>query len=238
MQDPTSPRTLVSIPTYNEKDNIESLIEAILRTDDGLDVLVVDDNSPDGTGQIADEVARREPRVRVHHRAGKLGLGTAIMEAFSIAFEGNYDYLLNMDGDFSHHPQYLPTILETMNEADVVIGSRYVEGGGFVGWGMMRLMMSRCINLYTRCLLRVPARDCSGAYRCYRLSKIKEIDFGRIRSRGYAFQEEFLYHCHRVGCRIREIPIMFVNRKQGKSKINLREAIAAVWTLFITAIWG
>lgn len=231
-------RTLVTIATYNEKENIAALLDAILSELDDADVLVIDDNSPDGTGKIADEYALRTPRVKVLHREKKLGLGTATIRALEYAVEHDYDFALNMDADFSHHPKYLPALIAGMKDHDVMIGSRYVPGGGVVGWNAKRRWMSWAINVYTRLLLGVAARDTSGAFRCYRISKVKEIDFSQIRSQGYSFQEEFLYRCQKVGCRIGETPIIFEDRKAGKSKINKKEAIAALWQLLVTAIRG
>lgn len=237
-ESPQRARTLVTVATYNEKENIRPLLEEILTNLEHTDVLVIDDNSPDGTGQIVDEIAQQDKRVHVLHREKKLGLGTATMRALQYAIEHDYDFVLNMDADFSHHPRYLPALVEGMNQYDVMIGSRYVPGGGVVGWGAKRRWMSWAINVYTRVLLGVPARDASGAFRCYRVAKVKEVDFQRIRSKGYSFQEEFLYRCHQVGCRIGETPIVFEDRRVGKSKINKREAVSALWCLLLTAIRG
>jgi dolichol-phosphate mannosyltransferase len=227
----SDPRTLVSLATYNERENLPHLIEAIQRVGPDLDVLVIDDNSPDGTGQLADELAQRDRRVHVLHRPGKLGLGTATMDAFAWALARDYAFLLNMDADFSHHPRYIPALRRAIRECDVAIGSRYVPGGGVQGWGAKRRLMSTGINIYARLLLRLPVHDTSGAFRCYRLAKLRDFDFAQVRSRGYSFQEEMLLHCRRLGCRFCETPIVFEDRRFGSSKINRQEALSALWII-------
>ena len=224
-------RLLVTLCTYNERENIPELIPAIHQFAPDADVLVIDDASPDGTGRLADELAAADPRVRVLHRSGKLGLGTATLAGFRHAIEHGYDFVINMDADFSHHPRHVPALRETMHRADVGIGSRYVPGGGVVGWGWKRKFMSRAINWYARLLLRLKTRDNSGSYRCYRVAKLRELDLNGIRARGYAFQEEILYRCRRVGCRFEETPITFEDRRHGQSKINWKETVAALWII-------
>lgn len=224
-------RLLVTLCTYNERDNLVTLIPEIWRFVPEADILVVDDNSPDGTGSLADEWAARDSRVHVVHRPGKLGLGTATLAALSYAVEHDYSLVLNLDADFSHHPRFIPSILAAQEQADVVIGSRYVVGGGAVGWGLRRHLMSRAINTYARVLLRLKTRDNSGAFRCYRVAKLRELKFDRFVARGYAIQEELLYRCRRIGCRFAEVPIVFEERRYGKSKINLAEAFAAGWII-------
>ena len=229
-------RTLVSLPTYNEKDNIEPILKAILESLDGVEALVIDDASPDGTGAVVERIAVEQSRVHVLHRAGKEGLGSAHMAGMRHAMESGFDYVITMDADFSHSPKYLPALVAGMDDHDVMIGSRYVPGGGVTGWNWKRKFMSAAINIYTRLLLPIKARDASGGFRCYRVAKLKEIDFRRVRSTGYSFQEEFLFRCHQVGCRIGETPIIFDNRKFGVSKINQKEALVALWVLFVTAL--
>ena len=219
-----SPRILVSLATYNERDNLPPLVQEVLERLPTAHVLVVDDNSPDGTGRLADDMAAADPRVRVLHRAGKLGLGTAILTAMRYAMDHDYDYHINMDADFSHHPRYLPALLVGMKKHDVMIGSRYVPGGGTANWPWQRELISRGLNLLVRGLMRLPARDCSGGYRCYRVAKLREADLGRLLSHGYSFQQEVLYRCRRARCRIGETPIVFENRRAGASKVNPREA--------------
>jgi dolichol-phosphate mannosyltransferase len=227
------PRVLVSLATYNEAGNIEPLIETIRQFAPDAAVLVIDDNSPDGTGAIADGIAGRLKDVHVIHRPGKLGLGTATLEAMAFAIEHKFDYLLNMDADFSHPPKFIPDLLAGMADHDVMIGSRYVPGGGVEGeFNLKRKFMSTGINMYARTFLGLSNRDNSGAFRCYRVAKLAEMDFSKVRSRGYSFQEEILYWCKTVGCRFGETPILFMNRRSGTSKINSKEAAAAIWIIF------
>jgi dolichol-phosphate mannosyltransferase len=230
------PRLLVSLCTYNERENLPGMIREILASVPFAHVVVVDDNSPDGTGQLADEIAAGDSRVKVLHRPGKQGLGTAILAGFRFAIDHDYELLINMDADFSHHPRHLPALLDCMNRVDVAIGSRYVAGGGVIGWNWWRHFMSRGINWYARRLLRLRTRDNSGSYRCYRIAKLRELDLTRFRAKGYAFQEEILYRCRRIGCRFEETPIVFEDRRFGTSKINKREVLSALWVILILAI--
>lgn len=190
-----SPRCVITLCTYNERENISRLIPEIRAALPQADLLVVDDNSPDGTSDVVRQFSETDPQVHLLWRAGKEGLGAATLAGFQAAIERSYDFVLNMDADFSHHPRYLPALYAAMDRADVVIGSRYVSGGGITGWPFLRHFMSRGINIYSRWLLGLKSRDCSGAFRCYRISKLREIDFSKFRSRGYAFQEEMLYRC-------------------------------------------
>src|SRR5262249_41981537 len=202
-------------------------------------ILVIDDNSPDGTGQVADEAAAADTRVHVLHRPGKLGLGTAILEAMRYAIEHDYEFLINMDADFSHHPRYLPAIVDGMKSFDVMIGSRYVSGGGAVGWPLSRRLISRSLNLLVRLSMGIGARDASGAYRCYRVAKLRETDLTNLLSKGYSFQQEILYRCRLADCRIGETPIIFENRRAGSSKVNPAEAVrsmAVILWLGMTAL--
>lgn len=227
------PNLLVSLATYNEAGNLEPLVETIRQFAPDCSILIVDDNSPDGTGKIADELARKLPQIHVIHRSGKLGLGTAMLEAIAFAVRGQYDLLLNLDADFSHPPRFIPALLQGMSEHDVMIGSRYVPGGGVEGgFNLKRKFMSSGINWYARLTLGLSSKDNSGAFRCYRVSKLAQIDLAKVRSRGYSFQEEILYWCKRVGCQIGETPILFENRRSGNSKINMREAASALRILF------
>ncbi len=229
--------TLVTVATYNEMENLPELVEEIFRVAGDVDVLVIDDNSPDGTGGWCDEKRAEEPRLRCIHREGKLGLGTATIAAMRYGIEHGYRYVLNMDADFSHPPRYLPDLIAGMEPADgppvdVMIGSRYVPGGGVQGWPLRRHLMSRGVNAYARGLLGLSAKDCSGAFRCYRTETLAKIDFDTIRSRGYSFQEEILWHIKRLGGRLGETPITFVDRERGASKIDLKESVAALWIIF------
>jgi dolichol-phosphate mannosyltransferase len=223
-----SPRILVSLATYNERDNLGPLVAEIQKALPEADVLVIDDNSPDGTGRLADELAAGNPRLHVLHRPGKLGLGTATLAAMRYAMEQGYDWLVNMDADFSHHPRYLPALLAGMDRHDVMIGSRYVPGGGTENWPLSRRLISRGVNALVRLLMRVPAHDCSGAYRCYRVARLREARLEQVVSRGYSFQQEVLYRCRKAGCRLGETPIVFENRRAGASKVNLREAARSI----------
>lgn len=234
-------RILISLATYNERENLQPLALEILSTVPDAHLLIIDDNSPDGTGQVADEMKSQDDRIHVIHRAGKLGLGTATLAAMHYAMDQDYDYLLNMDADFSHHPRYLPAILSGMDRVDVMIGSRYVEGGGTVNWPLKRKLISASVNLLSRLMLRIRAKDTSGAYRCYRVSKLREVRLDQIISRGYSFQEEVLYRCRLAGCRFGETPIIFEDRRAGSSKVNLQEAIRSLALLFylgLCAIFG
>jgi len=232
---PPPPRVLVSLATYNEVDNIRPLAEAIRKTVPFVDVLIVDDNSPDGTGRVADEMAKDHPWLSVIHRSGKLGLGTAIITAMKHAVAHSYDYYINLDADFSHPPRFIPALLDGMTPSggkpgvDVMIGSRYIPGGGVEGeFGPRRKFMSTGVNMYARLMLGLDTRDNSGSFRCYRVSKLALIDFEWVRSRGYSFQEEILFWCRRVGCTFGETPILFENRRAGQSKLHAGEAIRAL----------
>ncbi|GAB4147413.1 MAG: polyprenol monophosphomannose synthase [Planctomycetaceae bacterium] len=223
---------LITLCTYNERENLERLIPEIREIAPDADILVIDDNSPDGTGQLADEMGEQDSKILALHREGKQGLGSAILAGFRYAIENNYDFLINLDADFSHHPRHIPALRECMDRVDVGIGSRYVPGGGVVGWGFLRHFMSRGINWYARLFLRLKTRDNSGSYRCYRISKLRELDLNRVRSRGYAFQEEILYRCRRIGCSFEETPITFEDRRYGESKIGWSEVYSALWVIF------
>jgi len=216
---------LISTATYNERDNLARLIQEFHAVAPTAHILVTDDNSPDGTGKLADELAATDPRIHVIHRQGKLGLGTAILEAMSWAIAHDYDLFVNVDADFSHHPRSLPALLAGMNKHDVMIGSRYVPGGGCSGWPAKRRLMSWGVNAVVRLLMRLPSRDNSGGYRVYRVAKLRDTDLKGLISRGYSFQEEVLYRCLQAGCRIGEAPIIFEDRRVGSSKVNSREAV-------------
>jgi dolichol-phosphate mannosyltransferase len=226
-------KTLVMTATYNEIENLPRLVDEVFAVVPQVDFLVVDDNSPDGTGAWCDRRAAEDRRVHCLHRAGKLGLGTAIVAGMKHAIQRGYKHLLNMDADFSHHPRYLPAMIAGMDPTDgpamdVMIGSRYVPGGGTVDWPLRRRLMSRGVNLYARWMLWLSAKDCSGGYRCYRVSSLTKVDLDSIRSRGYSFQEEILWLLRRQGARIGETPILFADREKGQSKINGKEAINAL----------
>jgi len=226
--------TLVTLATYNEIENLPRLVDEIFAIVPEADVLVVDDQSPDGTGAWCDEKAASDARLHCLHRSGKLGLGTEIIAGMKYAIEHGYRYVLNMDADFSHHPRHLPAIMAGMERpdgtsaVDVMIGSRYVAGGAIEGWPLGRHVMSRGVNAYARLLLGLRASDCSGAFRCYRTSLLAKVDFDAVRSHGYSFQEEILWHLKRLGAKFGETPITFVDRQRGKSKIDSHEAWSAL----------
>jgi dolichol-phosphate mannosyltransferase len=236
-------KTLVVVATYNEIENLPSLVDEIFRYLPAADLLVVDDNSPDGTGQWCDDRASADPRLHCLHRAGKLGLGTALIAAMKYALANGYAYVLTMDADFSHQPKCLPALSAGMNpengpRVDVMIGSRYIPGGGVEGWPLKRHFMSRGVNLYARWLLGLTPKDCSGNYRCYRAETLARLDFDQVLSRGYSLQEEVLWRLKRVGARFGETPIVFVERQRGKSKIDLKEAVSALRIIFSLSMQG
>ena len=229
-------RILVAIPTYNEIENLPRLVERILESVPQVEILVVDDNSPDGTGRWVEEMAGREPRLHGLHRAGRLGLGTATIAAFQFAQQGGYAWVVSMDADFSHHPRYLPDLLDgregsASRSPDVVIGSRYIQGGKTTGWPWHRRVISWLVNRAARWLLSLPVRDCSGAYRCYRVALLDQVDWNQVRSRGFSFEEEILWRLHRAGAILGEVPIIFADRTQGDSKISLREMMGSAGML-------
>ena len=223
---------LVTLCTFNEAENIGRVIPAILQFAPDAHILVVDDNSPDGTGEMAAEMASQNPAIRVMNRTGKLGLGTATVAGLQYSIANNYRYVINLDADFSHHPRHIPALRECMQRVDVGVGSRYIPGGGVEGWNFRRHFMSSAINWYARLFLRLKLRDNSGSYRCYRVARLRDIDFSKVKARGYAFQEEILYRCRRVGCTFEETPIVFEDRRFGESKINWKEVVAALWWIF------
>ena len=228
-------RALVIVPTYNERFNIARLIPAILAQDPSLEVLVVDDASPDGTGDVVDGIAANNTRVNIIHRSGKLGLGTAYIAGFRWALERRYDLVFEMDADFSHNPERLPEFLATIREADVVLGSRYQNGHvNVVNWPMSRLFLSYAANIYARAVTGLPIFDTTGGFKCFRRNVLESIDLNSVKSNGYAFQIEMSYRAWKRGFRLVEIPIIFVDRTEGESKMSkkiVREAIWMVWRL-------
>jgi dolichol-phosphate mannosyltransferase len=225
------PRTLVALATYNEIENLPTLVDEVLRVLPDADLLVVDDNSPDGTGKWCDSRAKKGLRLRCLHRTGKLGLGSATLEAARIAIDEGYDVFITLDADWSHDPKHLPELLSATEHVDVAIGSRYVAGGAIEDWPWHRRLMSRSMNRVSRSLLGLPVHDSSGAFRAYRVAKLREIDLDQIASSGYAYLEEILWHLNRADASFREVPITFQQRRAGKSKINLREAAAKIVTI-------
>jgi dolichol-phosphate mannosyltransferase len=236
------PRALVIIPTFNERENLPRIVPLILERDPSIEVLVVDDASPDGTGALADEIAAREPRVHILHRQGKLGLGTAYIAGFKWGLEHGFDYLFEMDADFSHDPAHLPTFLEAIREYDVVLGSRYLGGRvTVVNWPISRLLLSYFANVYARWVTGVPIADLTGGFKCFRREVLEAIPLDSVESSGYSFQIEMSFRAWIRRFRIGEIPIMFVDRDVGESKMSkkiIREAVWRVWRLRWLAIRG
>lgn len=227
-------KAIVVIPTYNERDNIVRLAGEILRQHPSLQILFVDDNSPDGTGVLADELSAADSRISVLHRAGKLGLGSAYREGFRVALQMGADYLIEMDADFSHDPTVLPVFIDTMQKCDLVIGSRYLNGVSVVNWPIRRLILSYFASVYTRFITGLKIMDCTSGFKCFRRSVIESIDLDKIRSDGYSFQIEMNYRCMEKGFKIQEVPIIFIDRHAGTSKMSkkiVREAVLMVWKL-------
>lgn len=240
MSDPTA-RPLVILPTYNEMVNVPNIIPEILAADSRLDILVVDDNSPDGTGDYVDKMAAEEPRINVLHRQRKQGLGMAYLAGFRWALERDYTCIFEMDADFSHQPKSLPDFLEAIKTADLVIGSRYIKGVNVINWPMSRLLLSYFANIYSRIVTGLPLKDGTGGFKCFRREVLEAIDFGQIKSDGYSFQIEMSYNAWCKGYKIQEIPIVFYEREAGTSKMSkkiVREAIWMVWRLRLKKILG
>jgi dolichol-phosphate mannosyltransferase len=229
---------LVIIPTYNELDNLGPITTAVLKADPRVDILVVDDNSPDGTGKLADELASKEPRIKVLHREKKQGLGRAYLHAFRWALEHAYSYIIEMDADFSHDPRFLTPLIDlAVNGADVALGSRYVEGGGTVNWGVSRQLISQGGSLYARSILGVKVRDLTGGFKCFNRRVLEGIDLDSVQSSGYGFQIELTYRALKKGFTVKEMPIVFEDRRVGQSKMSRKiflEAALMVWKLRFT----
>ena len=234
-------RCLVVIPTYNEADNVQELLPSVLKFGSHFNVLIVDDNSPDGTAKLVKEMQKTEPRIHLLERPGKLGLGTAYVAGFKFALANGFDYVFEMDADFSHDPEMLPKLLAKAEEYDLVIGSRYIEGVNVVNWPMKRLLLSYFANLYTRVITGMPVRDATGGFKCFRRKVLESIDLDAIHSNGYAFQIEMNFKTWRKGFRVVEIPIVFVDRRIGSSKMSkhiVYEAVWMVWRLKFRSLFG
>lgn len=238
----SGPRGLVIIPTYNERENLPRLVPLVLAQDERLDVLVIDDNSPDGTGDAANEIAAHNDRVRVIHREGKLGLGTAYLQGFKWGLDRGYAWLLEMDADFSHDPAHLPQFMDALERYDLVLGSRYLEGRvTVVNWPIARLLLSYFANVYARVVTGVPLWDATGGFKAFRREVLEAINLDRVESEGYSFQIELSLRAWKKGFRIGEIPIVFVDRTTGESKMSnriIREAVWRVWKLRFLSIAG
>jgi dolichol-phosphate mannosyltransferase len=232
-------RALVIVPTYNEAKNLAQIVPAILRQDPRLEILVVDDNSPDGTGDIADRMAQAKSRVHVLHRQAKEGLGRAYLAGFRWGLQQNYDVLFEMDADFSHDPTFLPAFLRAIEDADLVLGSRYATGVNVINWPISRLLLSLGANFYARVITGLPLTDSTGGFKCFRRGVLEAIDLDQVRSNGYTFQIEMSFRAWRKGFRLKEIPIIFHDRVEGHSKMSkgiVREAIWMVWWLRLQSI--
>jgi dolichol-phosphate mannosyltransferase len=234
-------RILIIIPTYNEARNLPQIIPAILNQDPRVEVLVVDDNSPDGTGDIADGIAQTQPRLHVLHRSAKEGLGRAYLAGFRWGLTGGYDAMFEMDADFSHDPGFIPRFLEAIKDTDLVLGSRYATGVNVINWPISRLLLSLGANLYARVITGLPLTDLTGGFKCFRRAVLEAIDLEQVRSNGYAFQIEMSFRAWKKGFRLKEIPIIFHDRVEGQSKMSkriVREAIWMVWWLRLQSLIG
>ncbi len=234
-------RALVIIPTYNELENIRNIVSEVLKQDARIEVMVVDDSSPDGTGAVVKEMMQAEPRIHIIERPGKMGLGTAYVAGFKYAIAGGFDCVFEMDADFSHDPNMLPEFLRRIEEHDLVLGSRYIKGVNVINWPMKRLLLSYYANVYTRIVTGMPVRDATGGFKCFRIEVLKAINLDAVRSNGYAFQIEMSFKAYRKGFRVHEIPIIFMDRRVGVSKMSkkiVREAVTMVWRLRFQAILG
>jgi len=234
-------RALVVVPTYNERVNLPLIVPLVLQQDARIEVLVVDDNSPDGTGRLADEMAASNPRIHVLHRPGKAGLGKAYLAGFRWALERDYDFIFEMDADFSHDPKFLPEFLQAIETADLVIGSRYRAGVNVINWPISRLLLSLGANEYARRVTGLPLTDSTGGFKCFRRRVLEAIDFEKVKSNGYSFQIEMSFRAWKQGFRLVEIPIVFTDRVEGQSKMDkriVREAIRMVWWLRLKSMIG
>ena len=234
-------RALVVIPTYNESENIARIIPEVLRQDPRVDVLVVDDGSPDGTARMVKEMMAREPRIRILERPGKMGLGTAYVAGFKVALPLGYEYIFEMDADFSHDPNEIPNFLRAAEHHDLVLGSRYSNGIRVVNWPMNRLLLSYYANIYSRFMTGLRVHDATGGFKCFRRRVLEAIDLDAVRSNGYAFQIEMSFNAWKKGFSITEIPIIFLDRAQGTSKMSKKiiyEAVFMLWRLRLRSITG
>jgi dolichol-phosphate mannosyltransferase len=234
-------KILVIIPTYNELENLSRLLPHVLSLNSQIEILVVDDNSPDGTGKFVEEESTRNNRIHLLKRKAKMGLGTAYIAGFRFALENNYDLVFEMDADFSHDPKEILNFLKEINEYDLVLGSRYIHGVNVINWPMRRLILSYFANWYTRLITGLPVKDSTGGFKCFRIEVLKAINLKKIKSNGYAFQIEMTYKAWKKGFRIKEMSIVFTDRMKGQSKMSrkiVREAITMVWKLRFRSILG
>ena len=234
-------KTLIIIPTFNELDNVPTLIPEVLSKNENIDILIVDDNSPDGTADFVQKEAMNNPRIKLIKREKKLGLGTAYITGFKYALKNNYNYIFEMDADFSHNPKMIPKFLKEIKKYDLVLGSRYKEGVNVANWPMSRLMLSLFANVYTRVITGLPIRDATGGFKCFRREVLEAINLDEVKSNGYAFQIEMTFKAWKKGFKIKEISIIFIDRVKGTSKMSkkiVREAIVMVWKLRLWSMFG
>ena len=234
-------KTLIIIPTYNEFENLPKLLPAVLSKDISINVLIVDDNSPDGTAAFVESEMKNNDRIHLLKRSSKQGLGTAYIAGFKYALENGFDLIFEMDADFSHDPNEIPKFLEEIKNSDLVLGSRYITGVNVINWPMRRLLLSWFANLYTRAITGISVHDATGGYKCFRKEVLQAIDLDKVTSNGYAFQIEMTFKAWKKGFRVKEIPIIFVDRVKGKSKMSkkiVREAVTMVWKLRLKSIFG
>lgn len=234
-------KILIIIPTYNELENLPTLLPEVMSKNDGINVLIVDDNSPDGTAAFVENEMKNNNRIHLIKRPSKLGLGTAYIAGFKFALQNGYDFIFEMDADFSHDPKEIPKFLYEIKNSDVVLGSRYINGVNVINWPMRRLLLSSFANFYTRFITGMPVHDATGGYKCFRREVLEAINLKKITSNGYAFQIEMTFKAWKKGFKVKEIPIIFVDRVKGKSKMSkkiVREAVTMVWKLRIKSIFG
>ena len=234
-------KILIIIPTYNELENLPKLIPEVLSKNENIDILIVDDNSPDGTADFVQDEAKKNSRIKLIKREKKMGLGTAYIDGFKFALQNNYDYIFEMDADFSHNPKMIPKFLKEIKKYDLVLGSRYKEGVNVANWPMSRLMLSMFANIYSRVITGLPVHDATGGYKCFRKEVLEAINLDGVKSNGYAFQIEMTFKAWKKGFKIKELSIIFIDRVKGKSKMSrkiVREAIVMVWKLRLWSMFG
>lgn len=234
-------KSLIIIPTYNELENLPKLIPSVLSQDESIHILIVDDGSPDGTGAFVKEEMKKNDRIHLLEREKKMGLGTAYIDGFKYALKNNYDFVFEMDADFSHDPNELKNFLIAIKQSDLVLGSRYINGVRVLNWPMSRLLLSFFASVYTRIIIGMPIKDATGGFKCFRRSVLEAIDLDKVRSNGYSFQIEMTFKAYCKGFKIKEIPIIFIDRVKGKSKMSkkiVREAVTMVWKLRLQHMFG
>jgi dolichol-phosphate mannosyltransferase len=234
-------KTLIIIPTYNELENLPKLLPEVLSKNDDINILIVDDNSPDGTAAFVENEMKNNNRIHLIRRPSKQGLGTAYIAGFKYAIQKNFDLVFEMDADFSHDPKEIPRFLDEIQNSDLVIGSRYINGVNVINWPLRRLLLSSFANLYTRVITGMPVHDATGGFKCFRRKVLESINLDKVKSNGYAFQIEMNFKTWKKGFRVKEIPIIFVDRVKGNSKMSkkiVREAVTMVWKLRIKSIFG